>query len=316
MERITRQTTSEDVGIRLDAFLARMLGVTRSRAQGLIAQGNVWVNGAVPGKAGVSLREGDQVEAVVPPPEPVRAVAQTIPLCIVYQDEHIAVIDKARGMVVHPAAGHANGTLVNALLGSLTDLSGIGGELRPGIVHRLDKDTTGLLVVAKHDAAHNALSEQLKTREAGREYLALALGKMGGTSGSIDAPIARHPKDRKRMGIVPGGREALTLWQTEQALGGCTLLRVKLMTGRTHQIRVHMRHIGHPLLGDPLYGVKGDKTPVLMLHAHRLTILHPATGESMTFTAPPPEDFLQVLRAKGGTDSFEHAILEDDGKEG
>ncbi len=290
---------SGDAGVRLDAFLASFLEVTRSRAQGLIAQGNVLINGKAPTKAGVLLRAGDVVEARVPPPAPIAAQPQSIPIDIVYQDEHIAVVNKPRGMVVHPAAGHGDGTLVNALLDALDGLSGIGGALRPGIVHRLDKDTTGLLVVAKHDAAHNALSWQLKSREAGREYLALAKGAFREVKGRIDAPIGRHPGERKRMAVVPGGREAVTLWSAEQALSGCTLLSVRLLTGRTHQIRVHMASVGHPLLGDPIYGVKGEKTPVLMLHAYRLSFLHPVTGDAMTFSIPPPQDFLEVLRAKG-----------------
>ena len=290
-----KKITREEAGVRLDAFLPSMCGITRARGLKWIEGGSVLLNGEAPAKAGIILREGDDIAVDPPEAKPISTVAQDIPLDIVYQDADIAVINKPRGMVVHPAAGHGDGTLVNALLAACPDISGVGDALRPGIVHRLDKDTTGLLVVAKNDAAHLALSEQLRSHEAGREYFAVVFGSPGEESGTVNAPIGRHPRDRKRMAVVQGGREAVTHWEVQERLRGSTLLRVKLETGRTHQIRVHMRSIGFPLLGDAVYGVKTDKTSVLMLHAHKLTFVHPTSGEIVTFSVSPPEDFCKVI---------------------
>lgn len=302
MKQILRKIELEEQGVRLDAFLAQEAQLTRSRIQSLLSQGQVLLNGTFPQKAGVMLRVGDLVELHVPAAVPATAQAERIPLDIVYQDEDIIVVNKQRGLVVHPAAGHESGTLVNALLAACEDLSGIGGELRPGIVHRLDKDTTGLLVAAKNDMAHNALSEQMKDRSAGREYCALVHGSFREPEGEMISLIGRHPKDRKRMAVVDaGGREAITKWWTICHLRESTLLRVKLLTGRTHQIRVHMSHNGHYILGDPIYGAKNDKTPVLMLHAAKLAFYHPRDGQPMTFEAPLPDDYLEQLRIRGYT---------------
>lgn len=280
-------------GERLDVFLSELLGITRSRAEKLIRAGNVRVDGFVQTKPGLKLPEDARVEANIPPPAEMEAQAEDIPLEILYEDNDIAVVNKPCGMVVHPAVGNENGTMVNALLFNLSDLSGIGGMLRPGIVHRLDKDTSGLLLVAKNDAAHLALSEALKNREIHKTYRAVALGGFREENGVIEKPIARHPNDRKRMAVVENGRYARTEYSVSQRLRGATLLDVDLITGRTHQIRVHFASIGHPLLGDPIYG--GKKPPItsprLMLHAWRIAFIHPSTGEPMQFEAGEPEAF-------------------------
>lgn len=285
-------------GERLDVFLAEQLGVTRSRAEKLIRAGNVRVDGIVQTKPGLKLTEDARVEADMPPPVEMDAQAEEIPLEICYEDNDIAVVNKPCGMVVHPAAGNESGTMVNALLFHLSDLSGIGGTLRPGIVHRLDKDTSGLLLVAKNDAAHLALSEALKNREMHKTYRAVVYGGFREESGVIEKPIARHPNDRKRMAVVEGGRYARTEYSVSQRLRGATLLDVGLITGRTHQIRVHFASIGHPLLGDPIYG--GKKPPItsprLMLHAWRIEFTHPSTGESMRFEAEEPAAFREMVK--------------------
>lgn len=298
MQRIREKVEAQDAGARLDQFLAGRTELTRSRVLQLIEQGCVRVDGAASGKAGLKLRAGQEVEMEVPSAKPAQVEAQDIPLLILYQDADIAVVDKPCGMVVHPAAGNEDGTLVNALLYHLDGLSGIGGEMRPGIVHRLDKDTSGLLIVAKNDRAHLSLCAQFKERTMEKHYLALATGRMREERGRIDAPIARHPTDRKRMAVVAGGREAQTEYRVLEWLRGASYLDVHLLTGRTHQIRVHMQHIGHPLVGDPIYGAKHPaiRTDRLMLHAHTLRVRHPSTGEEMTFTSEPPADFLSVIQ--------------------
>lgn len=288
-----------EAGERLDRFLAgRLPGITRSAVQRLIEKGLVTLAGKTVA-ANHKTKEGEAYRIAVPPPVPSIAIAEDIPLDVVHEDAHIAIINKPAGMVVHPAKGHAGGTLVNALLAHCPDLTGIGGELRPGIVHRLDKDTTGLIAVAKNDAAHAALSGQLKTREMGREYLAVVKGEMRPLSGAIEKPVGRHPVYRKKMSThTRMGRAALTLYETLETYPGVSLLKVGLKTGRTHQIRVHLAAVGHPILGDALYG-KG-KTALIArpaLHAWRLTLVHPVSGETMTFTAPPPEDFQRLLAA-------------------
>ena len=281
---------------RLDVRLSRETGMTRSRVETLIREGRAQVNGAVEKKPGRKVSETDAVSCDVPPPVAVEAQPEDIPLQILYEDDDLAVVVKPCGMVVHPAAGNEDGTLVNALLFHLKNLSGIGGALRPGIVHRLDKDTSGLLLVAKNDATHAALSDALKARTIHKTYRAVARGAFKEPTGVVEAPIGRSPKDRKKMAIVPDGRYARTEYRVLEPLRSATLVDVNLITGRTHQIRVHFASIGHPLLGDPLYGGK-NQPPVgrLMLHARRIEFSHPTTGQPMVFEAPEPPEFLQEV---------------------
>ena len=281
---------------RLDVRLSRETGMTRSRVETLIREGRAQVNGAVEKKPGRKVSETDAVSCDIPPPVAVEAQPEDIPLQILYEDDDLAVVVKPCGMVVHPAAGNEDGTLVNALLFHLKNLSGIGGALRPGIVHRLDKDTSGLLLVAKNDATHAALSDALKARTIHKTYRAVARGAFKEPTGVVEAPIGRSPKDRKKMAIVPDGRYARTEYRVLEPLRGATLVDVNLITGRTHQIRVHFASIGHPLLGDPLYGGK-NQPPVgrLMLHAWRIEFTHPTTGQPMVFEAPEPPEFLQEV---------------------
>lgn len=300
---------AEEEGLRLDLFCASKSGASRAMIQKLIEAGAITANGR-PEKARYRCRAGDEIRIAFPPPAPLEAVAEDIPIDVVYEDADIAVIDKAQGMVVHPAPGHESGTLVNALLFRLQGLSGVGGALRPGIVHRIDRMTSGLLVVAKNDAAHQSLSAQMKNHSAGRIYLALAEGGFAEDSGCVDAPIGRSPKDRKKMAVVEGGRTARTHWHVLLRLKGCTLLRLELETGRTHQIRVHMRHIGHPLLGDEVYGSPGRLgLEGQALHACKLHLRHPRTGEAMEFFAPAPPWFMRALR-RAGADAASLAYLE------
>ena len=285
-------------GQRLDVFASELAGVTRSRIASLMKAGRVTAGGAVQTKAGYRLKAGEAVTVEVPDPAPARAQAEDIDIQIVYQDEDVAVVFKPSGMVVHPAAGNESGTLVNALLSRLDNLSGIGGELRPGIVHRIDKDTSGLLLVAKNDMAHLSLSEQIKAHAVHRAYRAIVIGGFREASGQVDGPIGRHPSDRKKMAIVPGGREARTYWQVLEPLRGATLIECRLTTGRTHQIRVHMASIGHPVLGDPVYGPKKSPYPVTggqLLHACRIGFVHPRTHQELLFEAPPEPRFLKWL---------------------
>lgn len=285
-------------GRRLDVLLSEASGLTRSRIATLVEEGNVTVEGKPAAKAGLKTKPGQDVVLTVPAPKPAIPEAQDIPLTILYEDADLAVVVKPCGMVVHPAAGNEDGTLVNALLHHLDSLGGIGGELRPGIVHRLDKDTSGLLLVAKNDASQLALSEQLSARTMEKHYRALVEGQIREDSGRIEAAIARSKKDRKKMAVDDEGREAITEWTVLARGRGVTLLDVHILTGRTHQIRVHMRHIGHPVCGDPIYGsAKGAKVPRLMLHAYSLTFTHPRTGERLTFTAELPEEFRRGLRS-------------------
>ena len=295
-EIFTFTAQPEQAGERLDVLVAAALDVTRSRAGGLIKDGKVRVNGAAQAKAGFKLRAGDEIHAEIPEAEPSSVEAQDIHIDILYQDADLAVVYKPAGMVVHPAAGNADGTLVNALLMHLDQLSGIGGEIRPGIVHRIDKDTSGLLLVAKNDRAHVSLSEQIKAHTVHRAYQAILIGGFKEEEGFVDAPIGRHPADRKKMAIVPDGREARTNWFVKERLKGATLIEARLTTGRTHQIRVHMASIGHPVLGDPVYGPKKSPYPVSggqLLHAYRIGFVHPVTGEEMLFEAEPEERFMK-----------------------
>ena len=290
-------------GQRLDTEVAQQAGVSRAAAQKWIESGLVAVNGAQRPK-NHQTQPGDVVTATPPPARPLEAQPQDIPQHIVYEDDALLVVDKPRGMVVHPAAGNEDGTLVNALLAHCQgSLSGINGVLRPGIVHRIDKDTSGLLVVAKTDAAHVGLSAQLQAHSMQREYRAIVHGRLREQIGCIDAPLARHPTHRKKMAVVPGGRRAVTHYEVLEEFSSFSYLVCRLETGRTHQIRVHMAHIGHPVAGDPVYGpAKGLDIGGQCLHAALLGFSHPLTGEWMRFSSPLPDYFealLQKLRAQG-----------------
>ena len=298
MEEKTYQLVSD--GRRLDVQLSEETGISRSRAAALMEEGYCLLEGKPCRKAGTKPPAGREVVLTVPAPKDAAPQAEDIPLEILYEDGDLAVVVKPRGMVVHPAAGHSEGTLVNALLGSLDELSGIGGEKRPGIVHRLDKDTSGVMMVAKNDETQTELSRMLKDREIEKHYLALAEGIMKEKEGVIEAPIGRSKKDRKKMAVDPDGRPAVTEWKVLAEGRNCSLLDVHILTGRTHQVRVHMRSIQHPVCGDPLYGFeKGVKVPCLMLHARSLSFLHPRTKEKKTFQAPLPGDFLKGLKMNG-----------------
>ena len=286
-------------GERLDAFLARSVeGLTRSAAQKLLEEGLVQRNGR-PGRKNDKLNPGDSIEYTIPEPKEVDIAPVEIPLDIVYEDEDVVVLNKPKGLVVHPAAGHQNDTLVNGLLFALgDDLSGINGELRPGIVHRIDKDTSGLLAVAKNDFAHRILASQLKDHTMARTYEAIVCGSFREDSGTVNAPIGRHPSDRKKMCVTErNSKEAVTHWEVVARYRGYTHIRCRLETGRTHQIRVHMAHIGHPILGDTVYG---RKKPELgqdsqCLHAGQLCFRHPRDQRPVLVFAPLPEYFTQVL---------------------
>lgn len=291
--------TAEEPCERLDVFLSSALGLTRSAAKKLIDEGNVLLRGA-PAKASHAVAKGDEICATIPDPQTLDLTPQDIPIEIVYEDDDIAVINKPQGLTVHAGSGNLTGTLVNALLFRLKSLSSINGVVRPGIVHRIDKDTSGLLVVAKNDAAHLSLSEQIADKTCAREYLALCEGIFKEDSGRVETYIGRHPTDRIRMAVVSKekGRYAATNYQVEARYKrGFTLVRFRLETGRTHQIRVHCRYLGYPIVGDPVYGSKKQKFQLngQLLHACRLTLTHPRTGERMTFEAPLPDYFQNVL---------------------
>ena len=303
------EVQAEDTGTRLDKYLAAQRPeLSRSQVQRLIQEG--WVE-LVQGAATASyrVREGEVIRLDIPPARPAHLAAEPLALQIVYEDEALLVIDKPPGLVVHPAPGHASGTLVNALLFHCQTLSGIGGEERPGIVHRLDKDTSGLLLVAKHDRSHRHLAAQLKTRQLQRRYVALVRGRLPALQGTIDAPIGRHPQQRQKMAVVTrAGRAARTHYQVLEAWGALSLLRLTLETGRTHQIRVHLAHIGHAVIGDPVYGPGPLRLPGHValeqalrtfprqaLHAEQIRFQHPESGEWLTFTAPLPADMATLL---------------------
>ena len=288
----------EQDGQRLDVYLAEAVeGLSRSAAQKLIANGMLTLDGEPLRKMDKTVA-GREYELILPEAQSVEIAAQDIPLDVVWEDADCLVINKPKGLVVHPAAGHWDGTLVNALMHRCAgQLSGINGEIRPGIVHRIDKDTSGLLIVAKNDFAHQALAAQLQDHTLSRVYECIVVGGVRDDSGTIDAPIGRHPKDRKRMAVVPDGRPAVTDFEVVARYRGYTHLRCRLHTGRTHQIRVHLAYKGHPVLGDPVYG---RKTPELgqstqCLHARELTFLHPRSGEPITVTCPLPDYFQEVL---------------------
>ena len=295
--------TADREGERLDAFLARSVpGLTRSAAQKLLEDGAVTLSGR-PGKKNDRTAAGMEVSLTLPDPEPLDVLPQNIPLDVVYEDDDVIVVNKPVGMVVHPAPGHPDGTLVNALLYHCgSSLSGINGAIRPGIVHRIDRDTSGLIIAAKNDRAHLALAAQLQDHTLARVYEAVAVGNLKEDSGTVDAPIGRHPVDRKKMAVDrKNGRPAVTHWSVLARYPGYARVECRLETGRTHQIRVHMASIGHPLLGDTVYGAK-KPWPGLAgqcLHAAQLTFTHPSTGERMTVEAPLPGWFTAVLTRLG-----------------
>lgn len=295
LETVTAE--AEDAGTRADVFLAAKLGVSRSNMQKLLEDGRV-KRGEKIIKANYKVRADEMFVVNIPEPEPIEAVPENIPLDIIYEDDDVVVLNKARGMVVHPAPGNYTGTLVNALLYHCSNLSGINSAIRPGIVHRLDKDTSGIMIVAKNDAAHISLSQQIQSKTAVRTYLAVVRGNIKTDSGTIETQIARDKTDRKKMAVVKeGGRDAITDYEVLERFGKYTLVRCKLRTGRTHQIRVHMEYLGYPLVGDPKYspmktpfGIKGQA-----LHSHTLEFTHPRTGERMKFEAPLPEDMHKII---------------------
>ncbi|WP_245251831.1 RluA family pseudouridine synthase [Paenibacillus sediminis] len=299
LERDTLEwtVTAEYVKERIDKYVAEaMEDVSRSQVQLWIQNGHIKVNGSLV-KANYKLSEGDFIELTIPEPTGVEIVPENIPLEVVYEDSDVIVVNKPRGMVVHPAPGHTSGTLVNALMYHCKDLSGINGELRPGIVHRIDKDTSGLLMAAKNDKAHASLAEQLKEHSVTRKYIAIVHGNITHDQGTIDAPIGRDPLDRKKYTVTDkNSKHAVTHFLVLERLSDYTLVELKLETGRTHQIRVHMKFIGHPLVGDPVYGrSKGIKMDGQALHAEVLGFNHPTSGQYLEFSAPLPSDMEEVL---------------------
>lgn len=300
-------------GGRLDVTIAAEAGITRSYAAKLMESGAVLLNGKPPKKSGAAVNAGDIIELDIPEPT-VKAEKRDIPFGLIYEDDDLAVIDKPQGLTVHPAGGNYDNTLVNALLYRLDKLSGINGEIRPGIVHRLDKDTSGIMVVAKNDRAHLSLSEQIARRTVKKEYVALLEGNLRDDCGRVDAPIGRSARDRKLMAVTDSGRAALTEYRVITRFPDNCFALIRIHTGRTHQIRVHMKHLGHPVVGDRAYGYKKQKfaLPGQLLHAYRLEFTHPRTGERMTFTAPLPAEFTRVynvLAAKSGLPPFDESLL-------
>ncbi len=312
MSVLSFEATESEAGRRLDTVIAaRFPALSRSYVGRLIRVGQITINGLTK-KPGYVTRRGDIIRSEIPPPQPTPCKAEPIPLSVLYEDTDLIVVNKPSGLVVHPAPGHRSGTLVNALLYHCGDLTGIGGELRPGIVHRLDKDTSGTLVVAKNDMAHHGLSQQFKKRQVEKRYLALVYGAMKESAGVIDLPIGRHPTHRKRMSTTSRrSRSTETRWQIKASFSGVSLLEVDLKTGRTHQVRVHCAAMGHPVVGDATYGgkkrwkelasqalqevLKGVRRQ--MLHAWKLTFEHPRTGQQMGFESPLPKDMALILEA-------------------
>ena len=306
---MTINLTVENQGDRLDIWLSNQLtDISRSRIQKLIEQGNITLNNEVCPNKKINLKIGDRLQVNIPEPQPLELQPEPIPLDILYEDEQLIIINKSANLVVHPAPGHETGTLVHALLYHCSNLAGIGGVQRPGIVHRLDKDTTGAIVVAKTDFAHQNLQFQIKNRTAKREYLGIIYGVLNNKEdennrdkGMINLPIGRHPVDRKRMAVVPRekpGREAVTYWEIIERLGNYSLVKFILETGRTHQIRVHSSYFGNPIVGDPLYSNNRSLKMNLSgqaLHAHKLTLTHPITSEKIEAIAPLPDEFIKLL---------------------
>lgn len=300
MEKQVKKVTSMYEGERLDAFVSKVdESISRTLAQTLIKNGEILLDG-VKAKVSTKVHEGQTVEIPeeVNPPINESLIAEDIPIDILYEDEHILVVNKPKDMVVHPAVGNRTGTLVNAILGKTSNLSNYNGEFRPGIVHRLDKNTTGVLVIAKNNLAHQNIAEQIKNRTTKKIYLALVRGRINEENGVIDMPIGRHPTDRKKMAVVKDGRNALTKFKVLKRYEGYTLLEIELKTGRTHQIRVHLSHIGHPVVGDDVYSSGKNPFGVTsqMLHSYILGFNHPATGEWVEFVAPLPKEFDDVLK--------------------
>ncbi len=301
MERLLRLLVQQS-GLRVDRYIAQEApDLSRSLVRKLLDEGRITVAGQVP-KASYKVQAGDEIIVRVPPPESTAVLAEAIPLTIVYEDADIVVVDKPAGMVVHPAHGHLSGTLVNALLAHCPDMAGIGGELRPGIVHRLDKDTSGLVIVAKNEAAHHHLQTQFQARLVHKTYLALVEGVPHAAHGVIDAPIGRDPQHRQRMAIVTGssrgGREARTEYRIVERFPQHSLVEAEPVTGRTHQIRIHLAFIGHPVVGDRVYGFRKQRLPAprQFLHATRIAFTLPASGQPVEFTSPLPDDLAAVLR--------------------
>lgn len=288
----------EQEGIRIDQFLAQKnADISRSRIQKLIEQGNITVHGKQV-KSNYKVRQGDLVRLEIPEPVMLDVRPENIDIEILYEDGDIAVVNKPQGMVVHPAAGNYSGTLVNALMARCSSLSTINGVIRPGIVHRIDKDTSGVLIIAKNDASHHSLAEQIKVHSVKRIYYAIVEGVIKQDSGTVDAPLGRHPVERKKMAVVAkNGRRAVTHYRVIERFKRNTLIEARLETGRTHQIRVHMAYIGHPLVGDPVYGYKKQRFNLKgqALHAKTLGVIHPSTGEYMEFTTPLPEYFQKLV---------------------
>lgn len=289
--------TENEAGMRADVALAQLLEITRSNMQKLLEEGRA-VRGQKVIKSNYRVKAGEEILVNLPEPQPLDVQPENIPLDIIYEDDDVVVVNKARGMVVHPAAGNYNGTLVNALLYHCKNLSGINGVIRPGIVHRLDKDTSGIMICAKNDSAHLSLSEQIQSKTAQRTYLAVVRGNVKNDSGIIETQIARDKNDRKKMAVVTeGGRQAITEYEVAERFGKYTVVKCRLKTGRTHQIRVHMEYLGYPLVGDPKYSPM--KTPFAIngqaLHSLTLSFTHPRTGERFTFEAPLPEDMKKIL---------------------
>ncbi|MCQ2735832.1 MAG: RluA family pseudouridine synthase [bacterium] len=284
-------------GARADVFLAEKAGISRSRVKKLMDEGRITVNG-LPASPSKKLKAGDLAEAELPEPESIEASPENIPIDIMYQDSSIAVINKPRGMSVHPGAGRSGGTLVNALLFHIKDLSGIGGSVRPGIVHRLDMNTSGIIVIAKNDASHERLSQMFERREIKKEYFAIAHGTPDSSLHEIDAPIGRHPNNRLKMAVAAHGRPSLTLWRAESIFRNASFIHVWPKTGRTHQIRVHLAYAGYPIMGDFLYGAPPNQwgASVQMLHAGRISFAHPETGKLMEFESPLPDDMAEILK--------------------
>lgn len=302
MGMIVSSPAHADAGLRLDVYLAKeQVAPSRSFIQRLIEDGAVRVNGKVEIKPSYRVRASDVIEVSLPPPEDVSACVppEDIAIAVLYEDDDLLVVDKPRGMTVHPGAGRTTGTLVNALLGRQMNLSGIGGPLRPGIVHRLDRNTTGVMIVAKTDQAHLRLAADLAAHRVGRHYLALVRGNIVENEGVVDAPIGRHAVDRKRQAVVAGGRRAVTRFRTLERFGDYTLIEATLETGRTHQIRVHMQYIGRPVAGDPVYGGVRDELGLAAqaLHSARVEFTHPATGRHMVFVADMPDDMRAAVGA-------------------
>jgi len=314
---ITQETVTEyhfevslqDAATRLDVFVTRLpLGLSRSLAQRLIEAGRIKVGGGLQ-KASYRLRPGEEIDIALPPPPAAELIPESLPLDILFEDDQVIAVNKPAGLVVHPAAGHREGTLVHGLLHHCGTLAALGGPLRPGVVHRLDKNTSGVILIAKTDTAYRHLTREFKNRLVYKEYRALVYGRMGEPSGAIDAPIDRHSKNRTRMGVVTGGRQALSSWWVERAFREVSFLKVIIRTGRTHQIRVHLAHVQHPVVGDRIYGGKRrvnaiqnaivrarlDRTKRQMLHASVVAVKHPTTGDMLRLTAPLPEEMVALL---------------------